>query len=448
MNDRLEQLAERLCEQRLDAADLDALNDLLLDDEARRDYIRHVHLHAALKRQVRLQAEPASRMLRPSHSWRGRSIGWLTAAALIALAVTAWFVSSSFTTPTQPHDSQSTAVALLSDTRDAVFAEGQGAMQLGADLPPGLIDLRSGAAQMMFKSTAVVDLTGPCRLKLTGTNAAELIGGTLNAYVPEAARGFEIRCRGLRLIDHGTRFVVDAAPSGPVRILVTEGLVELRTRLAGGDEQSIWLTAMQARQYDPEAGRISELSPDAMVNTNNPVVNAGFEDAAEVATHATAWKLPHDVQRRSEQVRSGSYAICWTPSEDVQSLQIRQDNRMPITPAQWGRTISTSVWVQAEQLDPDTGIVVKTAFFDGLLGEGGKLIGSATSDRMVGDATGWRQISVQQAIPAGARNMNFQILIIPSHRSGEPITTSPVYFDDARIDMLPIAATQEHFQEQ
>jgi hypothetical protein len=108
-----------------------------------------------------------------------------------------------------------------------VFADRTAPVTLGGELPPGILQLESGVAQVMFKSGAVVDLSGPCTFDMTESNRGRLLNGTLEAYVPPAARGFTVEVRDvLRVIDLGTRFRL-AADADRVQVQVDEGQVQV-----------------------------------------------------------------------------------------------------------------------------------------------------------------------------------------------------------------------------
>jgi hypothetical protein len=168
--------------------------------------------------------------LRASHSWRTRSV-WYSAAAAIALAVTAWFVFISEPGTLTPELSATRSVAMLSDlSENAVFAApGSDPVppQLGSDLPPGPIRLTAGRAQLMFASTAVVDLTGPCEFVMTGPNQGRLVSGRLEAFVPERAHGFTIATTHLRVVDLGTQFTMNIDEQANEQVSVLRGRVRL-----------------------------------------------------------------------------------------------------------------------------------------------------------------------------------------------------------------------------
>jgi len=164
-----------------------------------------------------------------------RAVG-LALAAIITLAVTAWFALPDFSNPqSEIRNPQSeirnpksfASVATLTHIENAAFADTPAPMNLGGSLPAGPIQLTSGSAQIMFASTAVVDLTGPCEFEMTGPNRGRLTSGSLEASVPENAKGFTIDLPdGSRLVDLGTQFRVGIDPDGRSWVHVLEGEVQ------------------------------------------------------------------------------------------------------------------------------------------------------------------------------------------------------------------------------
>ena len=241
--DNLHDLLCALVDGQLTAAEFDALHQrLLTDDDAMDQYLRLVDLNTELT--FRCTPSPAAASA-PTPTLRrlpgGRSVWYFAAAALIALTVTAWFALFSPPSSSTTSTPQSRPVALISELRNAVFASQQAPMTPGGELIAGPIELVSGSAQVMFNSTAMVDLSGPCSFRMIDDNRALLTRGRLEAHVPPAARGFIIELPdGTRLIDRGTRFRVTLESDGRCEVLVTEGHVDIVTgskpahRLAAG----------------------------------------------------------------------------------------------------------------------------------------------------------------------------------------------------------------------
>ncbi|MBI1373133.1 MAG: hypothetical protein GC159_10415 [Phycisphaera sp.] len=152
------------------------------------------------------------------------------AALLITTGIAAWVTWSDRGSSAHPVPSAHT-VATLIDVDGAVFVGPKDPPSRGDAMEPGTLALRSGRAQLMFNSTAVVDLDGACAFGMVDLNRGRLASGLLTAYVPPKASGFSLDLvNGARVIDRGTRFIVDADASGAARVTVIEGRVDLDAR--------------------------------------------------------------------------------------------------------------------------------------------------------------------------------------------------------------------------
>lgn len=148
------------------------------------------------------------------------------------------------------------------------------------------IAFESGRASLEFHEGVVAVIEGPCELSITSTSSATLRRGLLAADVPPWAVGFAIDTPQARVIDHGTRFVVDVDASNRVDVAVAEGEVELDARQPGrrGAEPNPRLFAGDgvrlgaARKGAPlQAGKLVEFARQHL-----PVV-AGHRDLEVVA---------------------------------------------------------------------------------------------------------------------------------------------------------------------
>ncbi|QNN23238.1 hypothetical protein HED60_13470 [Planctomycetales bacterium ZRK34] len=191
----------------------------------------------------------------------GRVVTALAMAAVLALAAMIWLMQPE-PRAAAPEAVVATTVAMLTDSTRAVFADGQAPVMLGGELPPGVLQLESGMVQVMFKSGAVVDLTGPCTFDMTESNRGRLINGVLEAYVPPAARGFTIDVgHTLRVIDLGTRFRL-TADNQQVQVQVDEGHVQvLRLGPDGRPVESHTLAAASMASLDDDKLTFGEYVP-------------------------------------------------------------------------------------------------------------------------------------------------------------------------------------------
>lgn len=217
-----------------------------------------------------------------SQSTRSRMKLWgaaVTIAVAIVLAFSIWFMVSheSRTSIRDQVDTASatSAVAMLSDiSDDAVFADSGESIKLGDSLPIGRIDLISGSAQLMFRSTAVVDLTGPCDFEMAGPNRGHLISGMLEAYVPERAHGFTIDLPGgARIVDLGTSFRVQVDHTAQYRISVLKG----RVKWVRAEGSQIIKAGQIVRADGPSITNLVELGPLRKTVEVGPFREGGFD---------------------------------------------------------------------------------------------------------------------------------------------------------------------------
>lgn len=163
--------------------------------------------------------DEASPVIRPAPSfWRRHRVvvtSLLAAAACLALAIPVFLTSS-----------DSAAGARLTRTVGARWGE---------DLRPdargriGSGTLTAGFAELTLDSGVRLLVEAPARFDITGNNACRLAYGKAVADVPPSARGFVLDAPGERIIDHGTRFAIDAARDGTSTLVgVLSGEVEVR----------------------------------------------------------------------------------------------------------------------------------------------------------------------------------------------------------------------------
>ncbi|QNN22531.1 FecR domain-containing protein [Planctomycetales bacterium ZRK34] len=284
----------------LTAEQLAELDAHLESDPAARDLMVHICTHASLINEKLADSlhvseqDTGDREQAPTPTLRLRRSVWYAAAALIALAVTAWFVFDPGARSTPPSPTATRSVALLTNTAGAVFTDSSVPMDLGAELAPGLIQLQSGTAQIMFHRGAVVSLVAPCSFRILDDNRGRLDSGALEATVPPGAVGFSIDGpRGVRVVDLGTEFrmVVDARRRTEVYV------VRGRVRLAladqpGAEHAAMELAARDAGVFDPSMSSrmIQPLEPGTFLrnwwrHTGADRIDAMKTDAALLDTN-------------------------------------------------------------------------------------------------------------------------------------------------------------------
>jgi len=261
---------------------LDAM--IIENDDAARFYAAYMDLHATLawRRRTRVQGlgfrvqgKPTP-TLRPSPLRRGRSV-WYAAAALLTLAITAWFLLSPEPRTLNPEPTTAQRVAMLTGADEARWSRDSMPARPGGELPTGPLELAAGRAQVMFHSGAVVDLTGPCRFEMIGHNHGRLTRGRIESYVPDTARGFTVDVPGGgQIVDLGTQFDLHVDPAGDSHVTVLEGIVRMQ-RI--GRTTGLTLTAGQSAWF---------ASADATMRRMNltPIVTQRFDSDARLTWQA------------------------------------------------------------------------------------------------------------------------------------------------------------------
>jgi hypothetical protein len=226
----------------------------------------------------------------------------LILAALLALVATAWFLKPLSHTPhaASPNPPSNTT-AILTNTENAVFATSS--PRLGDALAAGPIQLTSGNAQIMFDSTAVVDLTGPCEFEITGENRGRLASGVLEAFVPDRASGFTVDLpHDLSVVDLGTRFIVHVTEGLPSGVRVIQGAVRL-TRNDSGESLNM------------VAGNTAYVSPDRPLTLDQAM---SFPLALGDRTLMFVQAQPFDAQGRpGNTVRADDPSRPWSSPDNV-----------------------------------------------------------------------------------------------------------------------------------
>ncbi|MBI1368891.1 MAG: hypothetical protein GC162_09595 [Planctomycetes bacterium] len=251
MSAPLTRLIDDLLDGSITAPDHAELCGLLREDEgARLTFSHYMQLHGALLWQhaavdegftvqgsevgkPELVSDDAPLIIAPAlpaRSGASRRSVWyaIAAAVLLAAALTAVYLPSA---PPSKHRTTGTpmarsAIAMISDLSAGARLAGSD-LTLGSDLHPGDVNLVAGRAQIMFRSGAVIDMTGPCHFATLESKRARLDRGRIDAYVPHEAIGFVVDLPGdASIIDLGTHFAVDVDPDG-TSLLVREGKVAL-----------------------------------------------------------------------------------------------------------------------------------------------------------------------------------------------------------------------------
>jgi hypothetical protein len=246
---RLRSLLEKLCEEYISAAEAEELATVLrCDSQARRYYLRYIHLHAALGYAgaritssalgvAAAQPFPNSRNLRRIVSdliHRPTPVSVVVALAVIGILITAMAILTvpiyqRLARPTENVAEQVAYAARLSGVYSAVWETGAD-IRIGTGLPAGhSLRLAQGFAELTTMRGVRVVVEGPAWLTLNDDQSMQLRMGKLVARVPRRGQGFTVTTDHCRVVDLGTEFAVGLSPAGEMEIHVIQGKVELHT---------------------------------------------------------------------------------------------------------------------------------------------------------------------------------------------------------------------------
>ena len=167
-------------------------------------------------------------------STRSNRNGWFryvgALAAGIVIGVTAWALWPKATSPTPNiaarDEARTSSVAMLSRGVNLEWDPLVAAPALNAPLPPGLLRLKSGVAEIEFFQGARLCVEGPAEIRLISAGAAFCQYGKFSAHVPPPARGFRLSTPKGDIVDLGTDFGLDLNDKSP-EVHVFKGEVEL-----------------------------------------------------------------------------------------------------------------------------------------------------------------------------------------------------------------------------
>lgn len=208
------------------------LQDLLMKDrEARQIYLRSNQLDGMLESTSRELLDPLPTLLEPAKPQR--RIHWMSAAmgagiaAAIALLLVLWPSSESPSPVEEIVDvSEPLPLASLEADYEAVF-DGSAAKGLKS-FGEGELSLARGIAQLAFRNGVKIVLEGKCGFEILNEMTVVLNHGKMWAYCPPEARGFKVLTPGGKeIIDLGTEFGIEVAPSGATDVHVYDGLVDV-----------------------------------------------------------------------------------------------------------------------------------------------------------------------------------------------------------------------------
>ncbi len=167
--------------------------------------------------------------VRASGSGRLRYAGALAAGIVIGLVTWALWPK-----PPEPgarggaarDEATTSSVAVLARGVNMEWDRALATPAVNAPLPPGLLRLQSGVAEIEFFQGARLCVEGPAEIQLISTNEAFCRYGRFSAHVPPQARGFRLGTPKGDIVDLGTDFGLDLNEASP-EVHVFKGEVEL-----------------------------------------------------------------------------------------------------------------------------------------------------------------------------------------------------------------------------
>lgn len=214
---RQESLFAAALENRLDAADRTALNELLRGSaEARAEWVGLARVHGLLHRVGEAGGEISSAAI--IHKYPRHQLIGLAVAAAVALAVFLMF----------PQSGGERGFVTL-ETRAARWdGDGPGDGALAGHVP---YTLKSGFALLRFSSGVEVTLEGPCTFSASGPLAMRVDHGSASIRTPEHVSRFTVSTPGGDFVDMGTEFGIAVGSDGSSPVILTDvfsGEIEVR----------------------------------------------------------------------------------------------------------------------------------------------------------------------------------------------------------------------------
>ncbi len=228
--------------------------ELRASREARARFLQLAELHSALECQGHSRAEiasvpviPIERLLARQRRRVIRNSLLATAAVLILSALGLWLKMS---------PPSSATLARFRVAADSTFTLSHGS---GADAPEGnalgegsRLRLSRGTMEGTFASGVRFVIEGPCDLTVVADDRISLAEGTAWFEVTPQAAGFTVETGQLVAVDLGTRFGIIALAGGRHEVHVTQGSVDVASKLTPGTKTH--LKGGEALRLHPESG--------------------------------------------------------------------------------------------------------------------------------------------------------------------------------------------------
>ncbi|QNN21933.1 hypothetical protein HED60_06495 [Planctomycetales bacterium ZRK34] len=302
----MDTIIEQYFDGDVSAAQMAELSQWIQADSAHAErFMRTAAFYNSLQARL-LEQEPEATIERSTLRLRVMGSAF-AAAALIAMALTAWFIlqPEPATLETKP---AARPVATLVSTGDAIGEFGP--LVSGQDLLPQMIQTNRGETSFLLASLTTVTLHGPVQMRLDSPMHVTLLSGIATFRCPPEARGFTVALPdGSNIVDLGTEFCVDANLDGSTEVWVYVGSTQVTTTakeasmLVAGEGVCI----RDGRLAEPGATGQTEAAVDPVVFTEQkikpyvggvhqdgqhglPTSAQVFEDGRTLRLVGNAWK--------------------------------------------------------------------------------------------------------------------------------------------------------------
>ena len=285
-------------------------------------------------------------------------------------------------------------VAVLTQAVDVEWDQ-KSEPKMGGTIPPGVLRLKSGLAQIEFYSGASVLLEGHAELELISEDRCLCRNGKMRVVVPRAAQGFTVLSPEIKVVDRGTEFAVEVIPLLQTQVHVFDGKVELYPRDSKREsEDCIELLAGSGQEIKSLSGESFDIAADE--NTFVSVEELKRRVDARTAQRANLWKqhkrdmnqdprlvafyaFEHDEEdertlgshRKPDQLLDGAIVGCeWSegrwPGKDALEFKRPGDRVRIHIPGEYD-SLTLAAWVRVDGLDRNYNSILMPDDFD--LGE-------------------------------------------------------------------------------
>lgn len=218
---RFDDLISRYYENGLNESECGELRELLDgDDRLLRAFvsrgIEEEQLRAAIRRSVVL--EDSDTCVRERGRFTNGRIAWLAAAALIAIFVTSWIVST-----------RGVVVDVIA-AHDLKVADGSMTPAVGSRGRIRDLAIDEGLLHLRLPNGITIELLAPAELRFLDPLHVQMVSGKATVDVGHQGKGFILDAPQTRVVDLGTRFGVDASSADSTGVVVIEGSVELHSK--------------------------------------------------------------------------------------------------------------------------------------------------------------------------------------------------------------------------